>query len=179
MATKFNVMHHIRLFTACAALWVCGQDVSAQSISPSVLNATGGSQSVGPNTFEWSVGEMTLVSTASAGSIIVTQGLLQPIQAPSAIGNTTMNAEDLSVFPVPASSVVHIRPAFKRGGKLGLLLLDATGRTVLRSEAVLKTGNEMQQLDINAVANGTYVLNISYQATGNLSHQSYKIQKIN
>ncbi|HTN17564.1 MAG TPA: T9SS type A sorting domain-containing protein [Chitinophagaceae bacterium] len=172
-------MHRVKLFTVCIGLLACGQDVSAQSISPSVLNATGGSQSVGPNTFEWSVGEMTLVSTASAGSIIVTQGLLQPIQAPSAIGSTVMNAEDLSVFPVPASSVLNIKPAFKQGGRLDLLLLDATGRTVLHSEAVLKTGTEMQELNIGSIANGNYMLNISYHAAGNLNRQSYKIQKIN
>ncbi|MBL7712873.1 MAG: hypothetical protein JNL13_10425 [Chitinophagaceae bacterium] len=172
-------MHQLKLFTACIGLLACGQNVSAQSISPSVLNASGGSQSIGPNTFEWSVGEMTLVSTASAGSVVVTQGLLQPVQAPSAIGNTVMSLEELSVFPVPASSVLNIKPAFKQGGSLDLLLLDATGRTIVHSETVLKSGTEMQQLNISALANGSYMLNVSYKTAGTLSHQSYKIQKIN
>jgi hypothetical protein len=172
-------MNRLKLFTVGAGLLAYGQTVQAQSISPSVLNASGGSQSAGAATFEWSVGEMTLVSTASAGSIVVTQGLLQPLQAPAAIGNVVISTEDLSVFPVPASSILNIKPGFRKPGTMVLLLVDATGKTVLHSEVLLKTGTELQQLNISSFANGNYLLSVSYEASGTLSHQSYKIQKIN
>ncbi|HTO14955.1 MAG TPA: hypothetical protein VLZ83_04255 [Edaphocola sp.] len=43
------------------------------------INATGGSYTLNANTYEWSVGEMTLVSTVITPSLVITQALFQPI----------------------------------------------------------------------------------------------------
>lgn len=54
----------------------------AQSISIQIVNSTGHSGSNGNIFLEWSVGEMTAISTLATGNAILTQGVLQPAAIP-------------------------------------------------------------------------------------------------
>jgi gliding motility-associated-like protein len=52
--------------------------VSAQSVTPGVSNAAGGSSTINDNVYEWSIGEMALVESMIRADLTVTNGLLQP-----------------------------------------------------------------------------------------------------
>lgn len=151
----------------------------AQSIGPGTLNSTGGSTTVGGSTFEWSFGEMTAVHTATASNIIVTQGVLQPSTDPSGIITAKYaDAAMLKVYPVPTQNVVYLQPAFNCSGTLQYSLLDATGKSILRHSADLKSGTEQQSVDMTALPPGNYMLQVQYADTNVPYNNVYKIQKI-
>ena len=152
--------------------------VSAQSIGPSTLNSAGGSAAIGGNTYEWSLGEMTVVSTYSGGSLVVTQGLLQPFNLSNGIHEHPLSAGALQVYPNPAEDVLYLQPAFKQGDKLSFALLDMTGKLILREEKTLSTGTELQTIRLTGLAAGNYMLQVAVTAAGENYNTGYKVQKL-
>ena len=162
------------LFTLCITCkWA-----SAQSIAPATLNAAGGHGIAGNTEVDWSAGEMTLVNTTPAGSLIVTQGLLQPADNATGIANVQPLADKVAVFPNPASDVLHIRTDFQAAGKLSYMLTDVAGKVILQQNATLITGTQSQQLSLEHLAAGSYMLHVSYGNSDKLQETTYKIQKI-
>lgn len=152
--------------------------VHAQSVGPVTLNAQGGSATVGGNTFEWSIAEMTLVSTATAPNIVVTQGVLQPMPPATGVKDNKYLAENLKVYPIPTQGVLYLEPSFLNGGTLSYLLMDANGKTIARREVILNTGHERQSVDMNAFAAGNYMLQVQYNEGGSVNTNTFKVQKL-
>lgn len=73
MKTLMKVNFSVILF----ALGVVSK-VAAQTHSPVVVNATGGSATLVSTTYEWSIGEMTLVESMIKTDLSLTNGFLQP-----------------------------------------------------------------------------------------------------
>ena len=170
----------IKKISTFLLLLLCTVAVRAQSIGPATLNSSGGQNTIGGNTYEYSIGEMTLVNTASATGIIVTQGTLQPMNNSSSIKTASIHDNDLKVFPVPATSIVNIQASFKNAGKLNYTLYDATGKKIFSNMSLLNTGNESLQFNIEPYASGNYLLEISFEnENGKPYMKNYKIQKIN
>ena len=144
------------LLAPAACLWVAG--ATAQSIGPSTINAAGGSATVGGNTHEWSIGEMTIVSTNTAGSVTVTHGVLQPFKS-STLVNDPAFASLLNVFPNPAQSILSIRHSDLGTGAIAYALTDATGKIVARRSEPL-AGPATHTLNIEPLAAGVYLLSI-------------------
>ncbi len=165
--------HFITIITA--ALAMCAQAVYAQ---PAVLNSTGGSAAVGGNTYEWSVGEL-VVHTVSTPSVVVTQGLLQPMPPGVSVGSVNAVAADVQVYPNPAKDVLVLQPALAVGTTLLYTLSDITGRTIYTAEAQLHTGHEKQSISISALTPGNYILQVQAQQPGGIAHASFKICKQN
>jgi len=149
--------------------------VHAQSVGPSTLNATGGSKVIGTQEFEWSVGEMTMVSTFAGSNVIVTQGVLQPSAAMTGVPTSPGLANLLQVFPNPASSVVNFRYTSAVEGTLDYRLIDMTGKVISSQTMKVKQGTNEQQLDLTSLACATYFLEIAAPGRETIS---YKIQKI-
>lgn len=149
--------------------------LSGSTYAQSTLNATGGEATINGNTYEYSLGEMTLVSTESGSNIVVTQGLLQPSRAfASNTADVIISQGQLSIYPNPSASIVNMQPQFKQGGNMHIQLLNSAGQVVLKESYKLSEGNEKQQFDISAFAIGNYILQVNY----NNSRNAYKIQKI-
>ena len=151
--------------------------VHAQSVGPGTLNATGGSTIIGSQEFEWSVGEMTMVTTFTASNVIVTQGVLQPSDAMTAVPPSPTLAGLLQVFPNPASSVVNFRYTSSSEGTLDYRLIDMTGKVISSQTMKVKQGTNEQQVDLTSLACATYFLEITTH-TANKETISYKVQKI-
>lgn len=163
----------LMLLTAMAA--ACS--AQAQSIGPSTLNAAGGSGSIAGNSFEWSVGEMTMISTFSSATLVVTQGLLQPLSGATGVPNSPLITGNLVVFPNPAGYALTLQPRFQGPVTLGYTLFDMAGRLVLSRETVLKTGTEKQELVLQHLASGQYMLRVVLYDKGQQHEAAYKIQK--
>jgi len=149
----------------------------AQSIGPATLNATGGSRIIGTQEFEWSVGEMTMVSTFTGSNVIVTQGILQPSADRTSVPNTPRLTSHLQVFPNPASSVVNFRFTSADEGTLTCRLIDMTGKEIISHSVDVKQGINEQRVDLTSLACATYFLEITTHTPGSET-ESYKIQKI-
>jgi len=150
-----------------------------QSIGPSTLNATGGTAIAGGNTYDWSVGEMTMVSTFTGSTVIVTQGLLQPDSLHSSGVPSTALLQHLQVFPNPASSLLNLQMTASAAGTLSYRLMDMAGKVIITSTAKLPQGTTTQQIDISRIAAASYMLEVYYTTNGdNVETNSFKIEKL-
>lgn len=152
----------------------------AQSIGPATLNAAGGSAALNGNTYEWSAGEMAVVSTYAGASLVVTQGVLQPnITAPNAVGQNIRPLLDVAVYPNPVTAdVLYMQPRFTHSGVLHYRLTDAASRTVQTQSCSLTTGSEQQAIDMKGLLAGQYLLSVQWQDGGTLLHGNYQVLKL-
>ena len=149
-----------------------------QSIWPSTLNASGGSATISGKHFDWSVGEMTLVNTFSTTTVVLTQGLLQPGIAVTAVAQTPF-FEKMEVFPNPTDAIVNIRFNSTLQGALVIKLMDMAGRALIEQRTDVYQGLNTTQINMATLAGATYMLQLSMDATdGNQQMASYKIQKL-
>lgn len=156
------------------------QNARGQSIAPSVLNATGGTRTIGTHEHDWSVGEVALVSTFYGANVIVTQGLLQnDISIGVHVADVNL-IRNLEVFPNPASSIVNIRFTAPGDGTLSYKLLDMAGRVAMTQSNPVTQGTVTEQFNISEFAVATYMLEITFKDNnGSEANTSYKIQKLN
>jgi hypothetical protein len=170
----------ISVLLVLSALAVTG-NIHAQSAGPTVLNAAGGTHVIGTNEFDWSIGEMTLVETFTGNNFVLTQGLLQPAGfSNESVRNNSLLANQLQVFPNPASSVVNIEYSSPVTGTLSYKMIDVAGQTVRSSVVAAPQGKTLTQINVTDLANASYLLEITAN-TGNSTSESitYKIEKLN
>ena len=128
---------------------------SAQSITPSVINSTGGTATVGNLIVDWNVGE-SMISTQTNG-IIVTNGQLQPVDEIISVEelNTSWN---VSVYPNPTRDEFVITAP--NAGVFEASLFDLAGKFI--SKQILMSTNRM---DVRSLANGSYYLQVRNTAS--------------
>ncbi|MBL7765599.1 MAG: T9SS type A sorting domain-containing protein [Chitinophagaceae bacterium] len=160
--------------------------ISCHSFAQTTLNVTGHSAKINGMTFDYSIGEMTVVSTERNGNLIVTQGLLQPTgsgqNANTNPGNNTLNetANQIKVYPNPTSNILFIETLETLSAEFDYQLFDATGKVVLKRTEEQKAGVNKFRLDMQSLAQGSYYLMIRKPAKdGKLENYSFKIQKLN
>ncbi len=75
--------------------------------------------------------------------------------------DSMLNSQNLKLYPQPAKGLLHIASDFNQSSFVDLALLDLAGRKLLSDRISLNTsGNQTITLDINAVPDGIYVLEI-------------------
>ncbi len=152
--------------------------LNAQSIGPATLNASGGSATMGAAVFEWSVGEMTLVSSFVNSGIIVTQGILQPVEVTLGVAATTVLPGEIRVFPNPASDVVNIQCSALNAESLSWKLFDMSGKELNSQKIVVTSGQATGTVDLSSVAAAIYILEVTIVSDSRkVEIRSYKIQK--
>lgn len=131
----------------------------AQSITPSVINSTGGTATIGNLIVDWNVGESMI--TTQTNEIIVTNGQLQPVDEIISVEelNTSWN---ISVYPNPTRDEFVITTP--NAGVFEASLFDLTGKFI--SKQILMSTNRM---DVRSLANGSYYLQVR-----NIASQEFK-----
>ncbi|MFL5741054.1 MAG: T9SS type A sorting domain-containing protein [Flavisolibacter sp.] len=178
-----------KILFSIALVFVISWNVHAQSIGPSVINSSGGSYNQPSSNFnlDWSIGEMALVSTfQSIGSNVyyLTNGFLQPtklghisearIIPPPAI----VTRAEIHIFPNPAISYVDVTMLMPDTGRVRLSLFNVLGREVYAKEAVIEGGSHVIHIPMVGLAQGSYFLNVEWQAHGLLKKDAYTIIKL-
>ena len=129
--------------------------VFAQSITPSVINSTGGTATAGNLIIDWNVGES--LTTTQTNGVIVTNGQLQPIDHIISVQELNITW-DISVFPNPTRDEFVITTP--NAGVFEASLFDLAGKFI--SKQVLMSSNRM---DIRALSNGSYYLQVRNTAS--------------
>ncbi len=160
-----------------ATIFVAVLFASAQSIAPSTINATGGSAVLAGNTYEWSVAEMTLINTATASNLVVTQGLLQPNATISSIEENNPLLKSIKVYPAPTENILNIAPSLPEGSTLTYKLVHINGQIITENAAALSAGNELQTIDMSKFANGNYILEVKQTNTKQAYTATYRVVK--
>lgn len=157
---------------------------NAQSIAPSVINASGGSFQSGYYQLEWSIGEMALIGemSSSNNSYFITNGFLQPFtQYPAKNNTNNVFADDeIKVFPNPASSFVEINLFTKQQGRVSLSFFDGTGRKVYAVSESYYGDGLIKRIPVSQLPNEVYMLYVELEpGPGSFAKKgAYKIIKI-
>jgi hypothetical protein len=159
-------------------------------ISPSVFsqtsfNASSHTAVINGQTFEYSIGEMSLISTEKSNNLIVTQGYLQPHRNDGSNSNQASTGFDnlvqlVKVYPVPTNNVLNIEMIETLSGDFNFQLLDAAGKMISSKNEAQTINNQKWTMDLSALASGNYFLMLQQKdATGKEQQASFKIQKTN
>jgi|JI10StandDraft_1071094.scaffolds.fasta_scaffold376966_2 hypothetical protein len=156
----------------------------AQSINPAIINSAGGTASIGGNTYEWSIGEMVLVNTATAGNITITQGLLQPSKPSSGVGlsESQFIFDHVTIYPNPTENLFYLSADFNDKGEIHTLLYDMNGK-IIDDKKIPADGQPVKiAYNISALAAGNYMMVVSFTPTYDAKKSikaAYKIEKSN
>jgi len=160
------------------AIFTVATTAFGQKNSPVTINAVGGQSVVNNNTYEWSIGELVLVNTFSSPSLVVTQGVLQPFQKDNPVDPGNYLASKLKLYPVPTDATLYLQPDFSAGSKLNYVVLDMTGKQLMKQEVQLASGTERQTIDLIALPSATYMVTVQLTEQGKTYLQSFKVEKI-
>lgn len=140
--------------------------IKAQSLSPTVIASTGGFSSNANGSLSYTVGEMTMVQTFSAGNNILTQGFQQP--EPFPVGILDITKDDFGsfvVYPNPAVDNVWFGYQFPEAGKLTVTLYNTLGQKISDVQTTnYDNGKSVEQLNVSTLAAGAYFLTINFTA---------------
>jgi len=156
----------------------------SQSITPAVLNVAGGSSQKGYYQFEWSVGEMSLINQMESrpNLFVLTNGFLQPYILNPGVNNSNnqFGADEIKVFPTPASSYIEIDLFTRQQGRLKITLYDAIGQRMYSTELQSFGVDLIQTIPVNGFNTGTYLLHLELEADPNFISKKgiYKIVKL-
>jgi hypothetical protein len=155
----------------------------SQSNAPSVVNSAGGSSQSGYYQFEWSIGEMALIGQMnnSTGTLIITNGFIQPYILRPGAGNTgnAFEAGEIRIFPNPASSYVEINFFTSQKGRVTLDFFDMTGKKVYTGMLLSSGVDLVERISMTHLPGGIYALYIQLEPdAGSVSKKGvYKIIK--
>lgn len=132
---------------------------NAQSLERSVIGSAGGFSSSGNVQISWTAGE-TVVNTASAGSVILTQGFQQPEQKSNHVVSVDLN-QVIAVYPNPSNGIFNVAFNTEMPGNSSFTteLFDGAGKLALRYEKIdLNAGPA--RIDISSLPAGLYTLRL-------------------
>jgi hypothetical protein len=149
----------------------------SQSIALSTLNSSGGTAVHSSGIYDWSIGEMALVSTFSTSNLIVTQGLLQIELLNVSVNDNPTPSLGIQVFPNPSQDAIYISSELKTDGKMMYNVIDVLGKTILTGEWNIISGSQKQQVDVSTLIAGNYLLQITVLQGLETRVESYKLLK--
>lgn len=166
-----------------AGLFVSVAQLSAQSSTQSVVNATGSSFKDTRFQVDWSVGELAIIDQMKSanGQLIITNGFLQP-QTPVALDrNLQFNADEVRVLPNPTYDIVEINLLTTQQGTVSMEVYDANGKVLVRRTVQSLGFGHLERINLAPHAAGTYFLRINLTPAQGYNRKtgSYKIIKLN
>ncbi len=154
----------------------------SQSVTPSILNTTGGTNIFTFYRFEWSFGEATAIETLSSANITVTSGVLQPgTHNPATVNNyTAWGKDEIKILPNPTQGMLEIDFLSKQQGTVYMSLMDESSRLILRKQFVYYGTGSIQQMNLGPYPSGQYFLDIMLVPinTSVTKRSTYKVQKM-
>ena len=188
-----------KLFLFVGAIMLHISIAHAQSIAPSILNASGGTAKLPNKNFylDWSVTEMTLISTMKnsgySGLFIITNGFLQPAKNEDdkdddddddhyyeKYVNPDYTNKNIQVYPNPASTYVIVDIPAEEAGKVLLTLYNSMGQLVYKKEITTYGHHTKERISMVAFMQGTYLLRVQMGPPGiRAKEMTYKIVKAN
>lgn len=154
-------------------LVLSGFYTSAQTISPSILNASGGATIINSNSYEWSIAEMLDVATYNTGSNFVTTGLLQPLEEKLSVHLLPNSNTSVSIYPNPFTSIINLNIKSDDIQDIQIIVKNMLGQLVYQQAYTLMSNNDVVQINLNQLSVGPYVIEVN-----NTNHNLLLTEKI-
>jgi hypothetical protein len=175
--TNIHFMKKLLLVMLVVVPSLCG---FSQMVKPFVVNSAGGSAVIGGNSYDWSFAEMVMISTTSNANLIVTAGLLQPIDPNVGVAELESSRGGVKVYPNPVDDLLNLESSFQAPGNLSYQLFDMAGKQLILESSNLQAGENLQKLSLKDFAPGNYLLKVIFSSdkTADNFMQTFKIQKV-
>jgi hypothetical protein len=147
--------------------------VFAQTIAPSIINATGGSTIINSNTYEWSIAEMVNVATYSTSGNFVTTGLLQPLEEKLSVHLLPNSNTSVSIYPNPFTSIINLNIKSDDIQDIQIVVKNLLGQLVYHQAYALMSNNDVVQINLHHLSVGPYVIEVN-----NTNHNLLLTEKI-
>jgi hypothetical protein len=108
-----------------------------------------------------------VIETISGGTAIITQGFEQPVFKGVGIISLPVNAPEINLYPNPATNQVNITFNLPNAGKLSFRMFDMAGRELAGFAKQTQMGQQTEVLNLDAISQGLYMLNIVFDAADN------------
>ncbi len=145
----------------------------SQVEAQTTINVTSHSASINGIVYDYSIGEMTMISTERASNLIVTQGILQPNSRTSKTDEVISKidfVDFVKVYPNPTSNILFIELTDTENATFQLF--DALGKILVDTKSI----GMKSRIDLSAFAIGNYNLVVKND-TNQTQKMSFKIQK--
>lgn len=163
-------MKKITTIIILCLLAVCS---NAQIRFESTLNTTGSSATNGSLQLEWSMGEQLSIQQFTAGSLIISTGILQGSIVK--ISDPSVNAE-IKLFPNPANAFFNASFQFAKNGKMHLQIFDMAGKKLTAFSKDYVTGIYTEKFNTAQFPAGSYIVQVLFIADdGGSQKGSYKM----
>lgn len=156
----------------------------AQSIYPSTINVAGQySAGQGNYQFELSLGESASIVTQSAGSLVVTSGVLQSFTSFASIYNAFPGflPDEIKIYPNPFRDILEINLMHTNSGKIKIEIFDIQGKLVKEIVYYHFGLGRTERWDFSKLAQGAYIIVIQQlNGVGNsvVKKGTFKVLKI-
>jgi hypothetical protein len=169
----------MRFLSVFLFIVVCSASYGQIAIE-SILNTSGGSATPSTVHLEWNVGEMTSVDLYSAGSTVITAGLLQgSMSTPTGIFYLNLPANAVAFYPNPVAQNLNGSFRFTRSGDLYVRILNVKGQALYQWKWQVQEGQSQKQFLLDELTGGTYFTEVIFvPSAGMMQKGTYTILKL-
>jgi hypothetical protein len=186
ISTCFKIAKRLlkkKIYLQLVALFF-GMTCSAQTISTYAVNSAGNLISSGKYTYEWSVGESTVISTMSNSNLMFTNGFLQYNVQNQPASNLvpTFLPDEIKVGPNPTTNIVEINILHATKGKIQIELLDNWGNKIKAMQLDYVGLGVYEKWNVSGLPAGQYLINVrqTHPVHGRpIKKGAYQIVKVN
>jgi hypothetical protein len=178
-------MKTISLFIVVILLLLIGSHCTqAQSMAPQVINVSGESGKKAVFFFDWSVGELALISTMqnADSSILLTNGFLQPGAAtrkPDIVPGNTVGNDEVTLHPNPTAYNLYITVMPRQKSQVKIYLFNQKAGLIYY-KLFPSTSAIAETIPMASLINGLYTLRVElYPENGEPRKGSFPVLKIN
>lgn len=162
-------------FLSFLAIFICTSANAQVNVDHQAISNAGEFYSGSWGSLQVNIAGEPVIETISGGNFIVTQGFEQPAFKGVGIISLPVNAPEINLYPNPATSQVNIAFNLTHAGKLSFRLFDMAGRELAGFAKQTQVGQQTEILNLDAVSQGLYMLNIVFEATDN--NKSFSVVK--
>jgi hypothetical protein len=152
--------------------------LSAQSITPNILNNGGGYSA----SMEWNIAESVSIANFIASGYSLNTGVLQPLTSVVTSINEygpTVFGNQIIIGPNPTSNLLHIKARFNELGSLSLQLMDSKSAILFTQEAGTIFSSFEKDILMENYPSGVFYMKIYFKPiTGVAKTGIYKIIKL-
>lgn len=151
---KLSVLLLVMLFSAAGY---------TQSITPAVMNATGGSYAGNGLQLTWSVGEMALVTTMDPPThrIVLTNGFLQSERVSKHQDMHFFGADEITLLPNPTYGKFAVRIETSQQGRVAIDVFDVNGKRIDTKRTANFVSPLVEKFDLTLHPSGTYLVQVT------------------
>ena len=157
--------------------------LSAQQVTPVVINAAGRSGSSANIFIDWTIGEMPLIATYSGPGLSVTNGFLQAGSGflPTSLRDLpSLTSSEIKIFPNPVSDEMQVQFQLNNAGKIQIILFDISGKKLIDRQWIYSGGSQVHRVNLKKYPQGSYQLFLYYKPANGTQPKTgvFKVQKL-